>query len=338
MSTRSSSLRLGADRPSAVAGIALALALVAAATLVVYPLRRIVPDASTSIVYLVPVLAVSIVWGLRLGLVTALISAAAYNFFHIEPTGDFTISESENWIALAMFGVIAVITSWLAGLARARAVEAERRRREAELGAALAQCLLADLDLEAALGTAAATIADAVGAREATIVLRRARATSPEDQLLELRLEGDAEATLTLRGGSNDAAAVAGSVVPTLEALLSAALKRERLQREVVETKALRRSDEMKTALLRAASHDLRTPVDGDRCGERGASQSERLSDGERSSLIEAISEEAQRLGGLVDKLLDLSKLESGAAAAAHRLVLARRGDRGGRRGGRARW
>ncbi len=50
-------------------------------------------------------------------------------------------------------------------------------------------------------------------------------------------------------------------VVPSLEALLGAALERERLQAEVVETQALRRSDELKTALLRSISHDLRTPL-----------------------------------------------------------------------------
>ena len=56
--------------------------------------------------------------------------------------------------------------------------------------------------------------------------------------------------------------ATAGEAVrPALEALLAAALERERLTREVVETRALRRSDEIKTAVLRAVSHDLRSPL-----------------------------------------------------------------------------
>ena len=50
-------------------------------------------------------------------------------------------------------------------------------------------------------------------------------------------------------------------MLPSLEALLSAALDREALQAEVVETRALRHSDSVKTALLRAVSHDLRTPL-----------------------------------------------------------------------------
>ena len=57
---------------------------------------------------------------------------------------------------------------------------------------------------------------------------------------------------------------LADRVVPALEALLAAALERDRLQSEVVETRALRRSDELKTALLRTVSHDLRSSADGD--------------------------------------------------------------------------
>ena len=59
-------------------------------------------------------------------------------------------------------------------------------------------------------------------------------------------------------------------VVPALEALLSAALEREELLGGVVETASLRRADVVKTALLRAVSHDLRSPADGDLGGGRG--------------------------------------------------------------------
>ncbi len=58
------------------------------------------PAVSTGVLYLLAVLAISIVWGLWLGLATGLASAAAFNFFHIPPTGEFTIADGENWIAL----------------------------------------------------------------------------------------------------------------------------------------------------------------------------------------------------------------------------------------------
>ena len=102
-------------------------------------------------------------------------------------------------------------------------------------------------------------------------------------------------------------------VVPALEALLSAALEREELLGGVVETAALRRADSVKTALLRAVSHDLRSPLTA--ISAAGAAVgSPSLSPAERDEMAAVIQEEARRLSRLVDNLLDLSRLEAGAA------------------------
>ena len=106
-------------------------------------------------------LLVSSYWGLWMGLATAVLSALAFNFFHIPPTGRFTIAEGENWVALVVFLVAAVVTSTLAGAARARADEAERRRREADLSAELARVLLGGASVEDSLATAGQRIAKA---------------------------------------------------------------------------------------------------------------------------------------------------------------------------------
>jgi len=102
-------------------------------------------------------------------------------------------------------------------------------------------------------------------------------------------------------------------VVPALEALLSAALERDGLLGGVVETAALRRADTVKTALLRAVSHDLRSPLTAiSAAGEAVGSPA--LSQTEREELAAVIQEETRRLSRLVDNLLDLSRLEAGAA------------------------
>ncbi len=189
---------------SPTAGFFVAIACVAAATALVYPLRTIAPPISAGVVYMLGVLVVSTYWGLWLGLFTSLASAVAFNFFHIPPEGTLDVAKGENWVALALFLVVAVIASSLAEQSRARA-------------------------------------------------------------------------------------------------------------RAAIETEALRRSDELKTALLRAVSHDLRSPLTAIvAAGE--ALESESLSGDDRRALAAAVSVEAARLSSLVDKLLDLSRLEAGQA------------------------
>jgi len=81
------------------------VASVALVTAVIFALREVVPVVSTGVVYMLAVLFVSSFWGLWLGLLSAFLSAAAFNFFHIPPTGRFTIADGENWVALAVFFV-----------------------------------------------------------------------------------------------------------------------------------------------------------------------------------------------------------------------------------------
>ncbi|MGA8363130.1 MAG: ATP-binding protein, partial [Solirubrobacteraceae bacterium] len=102
-------------------------------------------------------------------------------------------------------------------------------------------------------------------------------------------------------------------VVPALEALLSAALEREALLGEVVETASLRRADVVKTAVLRAVSHDLRSPLTAiSAAGEAVALPG--LSEHEREELASVIAQETRRLSRLVENLLDQSRLEAGVA------------------------
>ncbi|MDQ3607750.1 MAG: ATP-binding protein, partial [Actinomycetota bacterium] len=102
-------------------------------------------------------------------------------------------------------------------------------------------------------------------------------------------------------------------VVPALEALLSAALARDALEVEAIEARALRRSDVVKTAVLRSVSHDLRSPLTAIITAAE-ALGSPALRAHERDELAEGLVAEAQRLEGVVDKLLDLSRLQGGQA------------------------
>jgi two-component system, OmpR family, sensor histidine kinase KdpD len=311
MSTRASRLFLRSESPSPATGVLVAVLAVAAITGLIFPLREIASAESTGVAYLLAVLLVATYWGVWLGLFTSILSAAAFNYFHLPPTGRFTIADSENWVALCVFLVAAVVASTVAELARSRAVEAEHRRREADLAAELARVLLGGASVSDALGDASARLADALGLERAEIVLDAAEG----ERAYELHSGGRRIGTLIVSGRipSATAARLAEHVVPGLEALLAVALERDRLQAEVVETRALRRSDEVKTALLQTVSHDLRTPLTAIVTAGSALAEGE-LSRTDREELGRAIVAESERLTALVEKVLDLSRLQAGAA------------------------
>ena len=155
--------------PSVPKGLLVAAAAVAVTTLVVYPLKAIAPVVSLGVVFLVGVLLVSSVWGAWLGVVCAAASAAAFNFFHLPPVGAFTVRDPQNWVALAVFVVVAVGASSLSQAARRRAAEADERRREADLGAEMARLLLKGSELRQILPVAAQRLAAALGLPSAAI-------------------------------------------------------------------------------------------------------------------------------------------------------------------------
>ena len=165
-------LTAGADGRSPAVGAVVAALAVAATTALVYPLAEVAPVVALGVVYLVAVLLVSSVWGGWLGAATALASALAFNFFHIPPTGRFTISEGENWVALGVFFIAALVASTLAERARVRTREAQERRQEADLAAEMARLLLRGTSLDEALPAVAQRLAHALELPSAAIELR----------------------------------------------------------------------------------------------------------------------------------------------------------------------
>ncbi len=297
------------DWRSPAVGVVVAALAVAVTTALVYPLAQVAPVVALGVVYLVAVLLVSSLWGGWLGAATALASALAFNFFHIPPTGRFTISEGENWVALGVFFIAALVASTLAERARVRTREAQERRQEADLAAEMARLLLRGSSLDEALPAVSQRLAQALELPSAAIELR---AVEGDERRVALSLD---VGTLVVPAGlpPHVLERLQERVVPALEAILGAAIERDALQREVVETSALRRSDVLKTALLRAVSHDLRSPLTAILTAA-GALGSASISEEERAELVADITGEAERLSRLVDNLLDMSRLEARAA------------------------
>jgi two-component system, OmpR family, sensor histidine kinase KdpD len=301
-------------RHSTIAALAVAVLSVAAVTGAAYGLREFAPPISTGVVFLLPVLLVSSNWGLWPGFATSVLAAAAFNFFHIQPTGAFNVADGGNWIALGVFLVAAAVTSTLAHAARERTEEAERRRREADLTTELARLLLGGSSLEESLRAVGRRITAAYGVEQVRVELRWVD-SDERSKAVPLVVDGERTGTVLVPTEADQASleAIRDRVVPALETLVAAAKRRTELESQVIETKALRRSEAVQKAILRAVSHDLRSPLTAITAAVREL-RSGALSEHAREELISVAASEAERLSRLVENLLDLSRLQAGRA------------------------
>ena len=291
---------------------AFAVALVTAAIAVFEPY---VPVLSLGVLYIFAVLPVAVVWGLRFAFPVSVASMLAFNWFFLPPRHTFTLADSENWFALAVYLATAVVVSELAARARRRAAAAEQRERESALLADLAAELLAGQKLEDEVGEIAGRAAEVLGVASAEIELGSPGRNHDTRVPYPLEVGGRYIGTIYMPADADPGVDVRHRFLPALAALLAVAVEREQLESEALEAEMLRRSDLVKTALLRAVSHDLRSPLTGIRTAIgalRAPSLS--LSGSDRDDLLETIELESTRLARLVGDLLDLSRLEAGAA------------------------
>jgi two-component system, OmpR family, sensor histidine kinase KdpD len=314
MRARAQSILLRGPRPSAVSGFVVTVILAGVCTGMVYPLKLVAPVSSLGVVYLLGVVVVSAFWGLWLGIAMSVLSTAAFNFFHLPPLLRFTLADERNWVALGVLLAAAVATSSVSEVMRSRAFEAERRRAEADLTAEMAQLLLARVGVGDALALIGQRLAEVFELRWASIVLGEVQGDRRRQAIALEAVDGRA-GTLVVPAGlsASVVARLRERVVPALTAMLKVALDRERLVAEAVRTEGLRRSEAVKTAVLRAVSHDLRTPVTA-MITAAEAVRAPELPSAERDSLATLVVEEGNRLARLIDDLLDLSKLEAHAA------------------------
>jgi two-component system sensor histidine kinase KdpD len=266
-----------------------AVALVSAAIAVARPY---VPVLSLGVLYVFAVLPVAVVWGLAYAIPVSVASMLAFNWFYLPPTHTFALREGENWFALAVYLVTAIVVSDLAARARRRAREAEQREREAALLARIGSALLQGVGMREELDLIAAEAAQVFGVAAAAIEL------------------GPGAAGYPLRAGGREVGAL---VIPTPETPDAAAL--ERFLPSLASLLAVAQEDAVKTALLRTVSHDFRSPLTAIAAAVDGLENPElALDEHDRAGLLETIRLESGRLARLVANLLDLSRLEAGGA------------------------
>ncbi|WP_182906717.1 DUF4118 domain-containing protein [Microbispora sp. H13382] len=256
MRARLLSLLLRASRPPLLWGILTGAACVAAETFMSLALAQVAPTSALDVVYLVGVLVVAYLWGLPLGILTALASGFVYDFFLVEPVNRITVFSSWTWMPLLIFLVVGVLVSVAAVLMRALLIEAEERRREADLDARTARLLLRAEHLGSALPIVARRLAQGLGLPFLAIELGPV-GDDPRHTALPLTEDGAGIGTLVAPADLPTATMrrLRERVVPSLEAVLVAARDREAISTALaVSRDELARIAEEQAALRRVAT------------------------------------------------------------------------------------
>jgi two-component system sensor histidine kinase KdpD len=323
-------LTRGLTTPRRIAGFIAAAVGLAVLTLALAVLRDEVALNTDILLFLGLVVAVALVGGLYPALVAAIGGFLLLNYFFTPPLYKWTIAEGENLLALVVFLLVAVGVSAVVDLAARRTVDAARARAEAEtlstvagsvlrggrpLTALLEQLremygLVSVALLERRAGTAttpgtqhhaeAWRVAASVG-EEPCLAPGEADVDVPVDENISLVLQGRVLEASDRR------------VVEAFAAQAAVALRQEQLAEQAKSATQLSEADRMRSALLSAVSHDLRTPLASAKAAVTSLrSPDVSFSDADRDELLATAEESLDRLIRLVENLLDMSRLQAG--------------------------
>jgi two-component system, OmpR family, sensor histidine kinase KdpD len=324
-------MRSGLNRRRRWAGFALAAVGLPALTLLLAQVHTDFQLPSDILLFLAWVVVVALVGGLLPAVCAAVAGFLLLNYYFAPPTHQFTISERENVLALTVFLAVAVAVAAAVDLAARRTSEAARARAEAETLSTLAGSVLrgsaplaALLDqLREAFGFTGVSLlerrgeplpgpedrTDAAGWKLASAVGDRPP-LAPADGDVDIPIEENT--ALVLRGHPLNAAD--RRVVEAFAAQAAIALRQERLAEQAAALKPLAEADRLRAALLRAVSHDLRTPLASAKAAVTSLRQHDVVfAEEDRDELLATADESLDRLVRLVENLLDMSRLQAGA-------------------------
>src|SRR5215831_3932968 len=266
------------------------------------------------LIYLVAVVGLAVIGGFWPAVLGAAAARLLLNCYFTPPLHTFTIDKPDNLLALLLFVTVAMLVSSVVHLAASRAAQAARSREEARLLLTLAQTVLAGADTPAAvLDHLVATLGgraellEFVGGRW----VRIAASGSAPDGAATTRVNVRTDLTLEVAGQPDP---IASGLLAGFAAQAAAALDRERLRTQAAQAEALAEGNRMRTALLAAVSHDLRTPLASIKASVSSLRQTDvAWSESDEEALLATIEQNADRLDGLIGNLLDMSRLHTGS-------------------------
>ncbi|MFI7384036.1 ATP-binding protein [Streptomyces sp. NPDC049813] len=276
--------------------------------------------ANDMLLFLSLTVAAALVGGLLPALASAAFGSLLLNYFFTPPLHLFTVADPKNIVAIVIFVGVAVSVASVVDLAARRTHQAARLRAESEILSFLAGSVLrGDTSLEALLERVRETFA-----MESVALLEREAGTGAWTCAGSVgpRPDGRPEdADVDVPVGDHMALALTGRVLPAEDRRVLAAfgaqaavvVDRRRLQSEAEQARTLAEGNRIRTALLAAVSHDLRTPLAGIKAAVSSLrSEDVDWSPEDQAELLAGIETGADRLDHLVGNLLDMSRLQTG--------------------------
>ena len=307
----------------------------AALFLVVFVYRSVihVNPTTVALTFLVSVLIVSALWGLRYALFTAFVAAAAFNFYFLPPVGTFTIADTQNWIALFALLMTAVIASQLSDHARKQTDEAVGRRRELERLYGFSQQLLTADNVLQLLNAVPHHVVESFGVAAAAVyipdrgnVYRSGSdvAGLDEEQLRSIMARGEATmdpdrslsfTPLKMGVRTVGAIGVAGflsrQTLAAIGSLIAIAVERANAVETLARSEGAREGERLRSAILDSVTHEFRTPLTSIKASVTSLLSTPGLSPDDRHELMTVINEETDRLDRLVGEAAEVAQLES---------------------------
>lgn len=329
----------GVTRRRQIQSMLVGLVLLVAITPILTALRQHLSVASDVEVYLVVVVAVAVLGGLAPGVAAAVTSALLLNFYFTAPVHSFSVAHVDDAVALVAFVLVALMVSIVVEAAARRSSEAVRASAESETLATLAGSVLRGQSALPALlervqetfgVTSVALLRFESGAPASSVTTeqgslvgggRRGRYTVLASAGPDLASCAATEETeIPVRDGlvlvtrGRQLPAEDRRVLTAFAATVGVAYEQRRLASEVERTAPLLEADRVRSALLAAVSHDLRTPLAGVKAAVSTLRARDVVLDLDvQEELLAGAEEDVDRLTHLVSDLLDLSRLEAGA-------------------------
>jgi two-component system sensor histidine kinase KdpD len=269
--------------------------------------------ADELLIYLTAVVAVAVVGGFWPAVAAAVAASLLLNWFFTRPYHTFTIAEPDNLLALLLFVVVAVAVSSVVHVAARRAQQAARSNAEAQALSTLARAVLGQDDSPAAvLRHLEETLSIGIQLRERAGDRWVAVASAGDLALVpqaSMPIRDDLQ-LVTFGHVPDDAR----RLVDAAASQAAAALDRDRLRTQAAQTEVLAAGNRMRTALLAAVSHDLRTPLAAIKAGVSSLRQTDvTWSPEDHAALLENVEVATDRLDALIANLLDMSRLHTGS-------------------------